>query len=255
MKTQHTFLKPFLASLLLLASARAEYVVDADPSTSGNQPGSVYIPLTLGGTTKSEGWEKLTSTLYPGNGGFPGWSAWVGALGSQLGPDAGSSGIAKIANGVGGGPYPSGASIYFGGTGLLPNLFGGTLEAQASGAAVLSGVQTVVFQLDIGEAWTYDLYSAAAPVLYATTSSGTTAVPASFASRYAKVYNGQVWMNGQYEDLYINSRAYQFDVSGLGTITSFTVRFSAVQHAQVHGAGLQQSTDIHSNDELPAHVP
>lgn len=255
MKTTHTFLKPALATLLLAATAQAEYLADTDPVTAGNQPGSVYYPIGLGGTYKTEGWEKLTSTLYPGNGSFPGWSAWVGALASQVDTDAGSSGLAKIANGVGGGPYPSSASIYFGGTGVLPNLFGGTLETQTSGSSVVSGLRTVIFHLDIGEAWTYDLYSAAAPVLYVTTSSGTTSIPATYSSRYAKVYNGQVWMNGKYEDLYINSRAYQFNIGSLGTITSFTVRFSGAQHAQIHGAGLEQSSQAYTTNELPAHVP
>lgn len=256
MKTHNTILKSIIATLLLAASARAEYFADADPVTAGNQPGSIYVPLSLTGTTLSEGWEKLTTGMYPGNGTFPGLSAWTGALASQVGPDAGSNGLAKIANGVGGGPYPGSSSIYFGGTGIIANIFGGTLEAQASGAGLLSGVKTVIFHLDIGEAWTYDLYNHADPVLHVTTASGTFQLAPLYSSRYAKLYNGQVWMNGQYEDLYINSRAYQFDLAAIaGTITSVKVRFSAAQHAQVHGLGLQQSTDTYTSDELPAHVP
>ena len=254
--TTDTILKLTVASLLFFSAAHAEYKADADPLTAGNQPGSVYVPVTLSGTTKSEGWEKLTSTLYPGNGGFPGTSSWLGALGSQVGPDAGANGLGKVSNGVAGGPYPSSASIYFGGILSIPNTYGGTLEVEASGTGLLSGVKTVVFQLDIGEAWTYDLYNDDEPVLSVTTTSGTYTVGSLFASRYAKVYNGQVLMNGVYEDLYINSRAYQYNLNGLpGTVTSFAVTFSGVQHTQVHGLGLQQSTAVTTTQVIGADIP
>lgn len=250
-------LKIALASTLIAGAVRAEYLADKDPVTTGNQPGSVYSPVTLSGTTMSEGWEQLTSSIYPGNGGFPGTSAWLGALGSQVGPDAGANGLGKVSNGFAGGPYPASASIYFGGVLSVPNTNGGTLEVDASSSGLLSGVKTAVFHLDIGEAWTYDLYNRTAPVATVTTTMGTYTVSAAYASRYAKVYNGQVWMNGQYEDLYINSRAYQFDFDVLpGTVTGFVVSFSGVQHAQVHGLGLQQSTDVYTgSNALPAHVP
>jgi hypothetical protein len=250
-------LKIALVSTLIAGSVHAEYLADKDPVTAGNQPGSVYAPVTLSGTTMSEGWEQLTSTIYPGNGGFPGTSAWVGALGSQVGTDAGANGLGKVSNGLAGGPYPASSSIYFGGILNIPNTNGGTLEVDASSTGFLSGTKTVVFHLDIGEAWTYDLYNGTAPVMTVTSSSGTYTVNASYASRYAKVYNGQVLMNGVYEDLYINSRAYQFDLNSVpGTVSGFTITFTGVQHAQIHGLGLQQSTDVYTGtDALPAHVP
>lgn len=250
-------LKLALATLLFSPLANAEYVADANPAVSGNQPGSLYKPLTLTGTTKSEGWEKLTSALYPGNGTYPGASAWVGALGSQVGASAGANGLAKIANGAttGGGPYPASSSIYFGGSGSTPDTHGGTLAVNATGTGFLSGVKTVLFHLDIGEAWTYDLYNDVAPVLYYTTSGGTFARTALAGSRYAKVANGQVLMNGVWEDLYINSRIYQFNLDGISGITSFSVRFDGVEHAQVHGTGLQQSTTVNTSSILPANIP
>ena len=255
--TTNTLFGIALASVVVLSSARAEYFADTDPLTAGNQPGSIYTPVSIGGTTMSEGWEELTSTLYPGNGSFPGTSAWSGTLASQVGPDAGANGLGKVANGIAGGPYPSSSSIYFGGILTIPNTFGGTLEVDATGSGLLPGVQTVVFHLDIGEAWTYDLHNDDEPVLTCTTTSGTYTVYASYASRYAKVYDGQVYMNGNWEDLYINSRAYQYDLSSLpGTVTGVNVSFNGVQHAQVHGLGLQQSTDAYpSTDLLPADIP
>jgi len=250
-------LKIALLSTLIAGSVQAEYLADKDPVTAGNQPGSIYTPVTLTGSTMSEGWEQLSSSVYPGNGSFPGTAAWVGALGSQVGPDAGANGLGKVSNGLAGGPYPASASIYFGGVLNLPNTNGGTLEVEASSTGFLSGTKTVVFHLDIGEAWTYDLYNRTAPVLTVTSSSGTYTVNASYASRYAKVYNGQVLMNGVWEDLYINSRAYQFDLDLVpGTVSGFTVTFTGVQHAQIHGLGLQQSTDVYTGtNALPTHVP
>lgn len=257
--TSDFLLKLGLSSLLFAATASAEYKADKDPVTAGNQPGSVYTPVTLSGTTRSEGWESLTASNYPGNGSFPGTAAWVSALASQVGANAGSAGLAKLSNGAAGGPYPASSSIYFGSFGSVPNTYGGTLAVQASGTAVLSGVKTVVFQLDIGEAWTYDLHDDDQPVLTYTTSAGTfTAPAATYASRYAKVFNGQVLMNGVLEDLYINSRAYQFDVSGAGSaILSFSIRFDGVEHAQVHGTGLQQTTTTTaiSGNVLRADIP
>lgn len=255
--TTDTILKLATASLLMISAARAEYVADADPATPGPQPGSIYSPVAIGGTTKSEGWEKLTSTLYPGNGGFPGTATWLGALGSQVGPDAGDNGLGKVSNGFAGGPYPASASIYFGGILNIPNTNGGSLKVQASGTGLLPGVKTVVFHLDIGEAWTYDLHNRTAPVATVTTATQTYVINAEFASRYAKIYNGQVWMNGAWEDLHINSRAYQFNLNTVvGPVTGFTISFTGVQHAQVHGLGLQQSTQVNAgNDLLPTHVP
>jgi len=255
--TTDTILKLATASLLMISAANAEYKADTDPLTAGPQPGSVYSPVALGGTTMSEGWEKLTSSLYPGNGTFPGTASWVGALGSQVGPDFGSNGIGKVSNGFAGGPYPASASIYFGGVLNIANTNGGTLEVDASGAGLLSGVQTVVFHLDIGEAWTYDLYNRVAPVATVTANGVDYTVTASYSSRYAKVYNGQVWMDNKWEDLYINSRAYQYDLSFISDpIDSVVISFTGVQHAQVHGAGLQQSdTSYTGTNLLPTHVP
>lgn len=255
-KTTDIITKLAFAAILLTSSGHAEYVTDADLVTSGNQPGSLYKPLTLTGTTKSEGWQKLTSALYPGNGSYPGTASWTGALASQVGANAGASGLAKISNGTGGGPYPSSASIYFGGYSSIANNYGGSLAVQASGTAVQSGVKTVIFHVDIGEAWTYDLYNDDAPVLNVTTASGTTQINAVHASKYAKVYNGQVLMDGNMEDLYINSRIYQFDLSLVsGTITSISVGFDGVEHCQLYGLGLQQSTTTYTSNILPAEAP
>lgn len=231
---------------LLSLPLQAEYFLDADTVTPGSQPGSKFVPVTAptGTVDKfSEGWEKLTSTQNPGvSVGFPGSGTWQAVAYSHVGLDAPLNSVVKTGNGFGGlgGPYPASASIYYGGMSSVPNLDGGELTFAASGAGVLPALKTVVFQIDIGEAWTYDLYNNVAPVLHytSTTTSGT--ISASFSSLYKETANGTVTMPSGDEPLNINSRAYQFNLSGLGTITGFTITFRGVQHAQLYGAGLQQ---------------
>lgn len=235
--------------------SHAEYFLDKDPGTAGNQSGSTYVPVTAptGSANISEGWEQLTASQYPDvNAGFPGSADWDDVALSHVGTHDETSYLYKSANGVGGGPYPASASIYFGGTSSTTNIDGGELTIATDSA--LSGVKTVVFQLDIGEAWTYDLY--AVPVLhYTLVGGGGGSVNAAYQSLYKEVANGQVYMNGVWENLNINSRAYQFNLNGLGTIESFSIKFKGVQHAQVHGAGLQQFDVAAGSSLLRPNVP
>ena len=243
-----------------MTPAFGEYFLDTDPIASGNQPGSIYVPRSApGGTVNStsEGWEQLTAGQNPDvNVGFPGNDDWEDVAFSHVGTYQGNSYFFKTANGPGdaGGPYPASASIYFGGTNPTHNYDGGELTVFTDSGQVLTGVKTVVFQLDIGEAWTYDLY--AVPVLHYTLSGGGGgSVSAAYQSLYKEVANGQVYMDGKWEDLNINSRAYQFNLNGLGTIESFSISFKGVQHAQVYGAGLQQFDAAAGASILPANVP
>ena len=243
--TTLTLFKATIAAALFHA-AQAEYI---------DGVGSVYTPVALSGNTFSEGWEQLTSTAYPGNGSFPGNGAWTGALLSQTGDNAGDNGLVKASNGFAGGPYPASGSIYFGGILNAPNVHGGELAVQASGTGVLDDVKTVVFHADIGEAWTYDFYNGDAPVLHVTTTLGTYEIETDYTSLYAQVDNGEVYMNFQWEDLYINSYAFQFDLSTLpGDVTSFSLEFHGVQHAQLYGIGLQQSDVTETESVLPENV-
>lgn len=246
MKTKHTlFIVGSCLASLLTTSVHAEYFTDKDPVTSGAQPGSLFVPVAAPtGTTSSisEGWEELTAAAYPDNDvGFPGTGTWPEALESQVGDDAGSNGLDKFSNGFAGGPYPASSGIYYGGMLTIPNTDGGELGVDISAAGLLPGVKTVVLQLDIGEAWTYDLYNDEPPVLTYTTSSGSGTATLSYQILYKETYNGTVSMPSGTEELNINSRAYQFDLSGVtGTITSLSISFNGVQHAQLYGAGLQQ---------------
>lgn len=246
MKTTPLTLVKVTIAAALLHAAQAEYI---------DGVGSVYTEVALAGNTFSEGWEALTSTAYPGNGSFPGTGAWTGALLSQTGDNAGDNGLVKIANGFAGGPYPASGSIYFGGILNAPNVDGGEMAVQASGTGVVDDVKTVVFQADIGEAWTNDFLNGDAPVLHVTTTVDTYEIEADHTSLYAQVDNGEVYMNFQWEDLFINSWAFQYDLDGLpGDVTGFSIKFHGVQHAQLYGIGLQQSDVAETESVLPENL-
>lgn len=256
MRHTKNILTGFLFAAASVLPASAEYFTDKDLVTAGNQPGSLYRPVTApaGNTaSKSEAWEELTATAYPDNDvTFPGTGAWPDPLESQVGPNNGSSTLNKTANGFAGGPYPASAAIYYGGVFSVPNTNGGEITVEAAGSAVLAAVKTVVFQIDLGEAWTYDLYSGAAPVLTYTTSSGTGTATLAYQSLYKETFNGTVSMPSGTEDLNINSRAYQFNLSGVtGTITKIQIKFQGVQHAQLYGAAIQQFNAASSVSILP----
>lgn len=243
-----------LLSFAAIVPANAEYFTDRYPLVAGNQPGSLFKPVNgpSGSTSRSEGWEELTSTAYPDNDVlFPGSDTWPDPLESKVGANPGWNAILKTANGAGGGPYPSGGSIYYGGTSATVNNDGGELSISAENTSVLSGVKTVVFQIDIGEAWTYDLYNNVAPVLTYVSDTGSGTVTLAYQSLYKETPNGTVSMPSGTENLNINSRAYQFSFDGLGTISKFTIKFRGVQHAQLYGAGLQQFNAVASGSLLP----
>jgi hypothetical protein len=239
-----------------VTSVHAEYFTDRYPLVAGNQPGSLFKPVTAPfGTSASisEGWEELTSLAYPDNDViFPGTDSWPDPLESKVGANFGSNAIDKTANGSGGGPYPAATSMYYGGTSSSTNNDGGELTIESTtGAGLLSGVRTVVFQIDIGEAWTYDLYNNVAPVLTYVSDTGSGAVTLAYQSLYKETPNGTVSMPSGIEPLNINSRAYQFNLNGLGNISKLTIKFRGVQHAQLYGVGLQQFNAVASGSLLP----
>lgn len=241
-----------LASLLIASVAIAQ--AQTAPRT-----------VTLGGTSQYDGWANFNSTNFPGAGSFPGTGAWTnGPLGSNT-AGSGDGTLRKAANGSGGGPYVASGSIYFAGFSSTPNTNGGQLALEDTTA--ISGLKTVVAQIEIGEAFGYDLYNRADAVLsysYIPTG-GSSTVNGSFSSTaftslLASVDTGETFPNpvtGDDEPLYRNLRAYQWDLSGIaGTVTSISVAFNGVQHAQLYSAQLDQSTAIHGTNVFsPAAVP
>lgn len=222
--------------------------------TVAAQAASLTPVSGLTGNTTSEGWNDLSSSAITGYGTFPGTGAWPGPIASQIGPDAGTSGLSKTANGLAGGPYAASGSMYFGGFSSVPNTNGGTLGV--SPTVALAGLQTVVFQIEIGEAMTYDFYNQILPTLTYTVGGMSTTVAASYSSLYSQVDNGTVSMPTGEETVYINAYALQWDLSSVtGEITGFSVDFTAVQHGQLYSLHLQQSDEAFASSLLPTAIP
>lgn len=201
--------------------------------------------VTLNGTTSFDGWDQ---NGFASNGvSYPGTAPWP----TPIAPNAtgsGDAGLFKVANGVGGGPYATGQpglrNIYHGGTSSTPNTLGGTLKVADS--TLVSGIQTVLFQIIISEAYGRDFYNYLAPVLKINGESGSHIF--TYANLLAQEQNGTFPVPGGGEEpLYDNLWAFQWDVSGLGTVNSLEIEWSSVQHARIKGLQLDQSSAIHGD--------
>lgn len=207
--------------------------------------------VTLDGTTQFDGWD---GNGFAANGvTYPGTSAWPGPIASNV-AGSGDAGLFKVANGVGGGPYPTGSAgvrnVYHGGTSAIPNTLGGSLKVGDS--TLVSGIQTVVFQIIISEAYGYDFYNEVAPVL--TVNGGAMTYAATYTHLLDREQNGTFPVpGGGSEPLYDNLWGYQWDLSGLGSVTSLEISWSSVQHARIKGLQLDQSDEF--NGDYFASVP
>lgn len=243
MKNQSLLAASLALALLAPAAARADAVSEASPQ-----------PISLDGTTSYDEWTVAGLTNPPNSGfpGFPGSNPWPNPIGSNLGEDAT---LDKTANGSGGGPYPASGSIYFGGFSAATNNHGGELTLTDS--TIAFDLNTVVLQVEIGEAWGYDFWNHELPTLSYTTSSGTVSdVTATFSRKIVQAYNGTVEMPTGEEAVYINLWGLQWDLSEVSEpITSYSISFIGVQHAQLYALRLDSSDAIHSASVLPVPEP
>jgi hypothetical protein len=207
-----------------------------------------FVDPALPGTTQYDEWDNLTAGANPGFPGFPGSGAWPNAIGSNVGA-SGDATLEKTANGTGGGPYPAGASIYYGGFSAAINNDGGTLAV--SDATPVANLANVVFQLEIGEAWTFDFFNDVLPTL--SYNGGAQNLAATDAYLLHQLDNGTVTMPTGEETVYINTHLLQWDLSGIGDgpITDFEISFTGVQHAQLYGLQLDQSDSYSRYEPVP----
>ena len=217
---------------LLLASLAAFLSTSAKADT---------ISLSLAGTSDVDLWGagSLTAPENSGFPGFPGTNVWPRPIQSPVGGDGY---LYKVSNGTaGGGPFPSGSGIYFGGADTTPNTNGGTLGLVD--LTPVSGVKTVTLQMQIGQAFGYDLLdnNLSLVKLSYTTSEGTFTLGSQSSNGLLnRFYNGTVDMptgpGGSLEpqDIYVNLWGFQWDLSGIAEpILSYEIQFTAVQHASL----------------------
>jgi len=199
------------------------------------------------GSSDSDAWVNVNAANFSGYGGFPGSSPWPAPIGSN-GVGSGDAVLNRVAGSpTGGGPFLSMSSIYFGNFAQIPNALGGTLRVTDS--TPLANLKTLVFQIQIGEATGYDLYSAPALKI-----NGGSSVVNPLFSGILNRFQNDTFTNpetGLEEPIYVNTRGYQWDVSSLGTVTSIAIDFSGVTHSQIYGLQLDQSSSVFSAALVP----
>lgn len=200
----------------------------------------------LSGTTSYDEWKSgsLTAANNPGYSSFPGSGVWPAPIGSSA-PGSGDATVMKTANGTSGGYFPSGEGLYTGGFSSTPNIDGGQLRI--SDPTAVSGLKTVAFQLQIGEAFGWDFFNDVRPTLKYTYFNGVSNVTtaASAATNYAlleQLNTGTFDPGSGPEPIFINTYLLNWDLSNaLGPISSFDIEFNGVQHSQVYAMRLDQS--------------
>jgi hypothetical protein len=197
------------------------------------------------GSSESDAWVNVNASNFLGySDRRRDWPAPIGSngIGSR---DADLNRVAGSP--TGGGPILSSSAIYFMGFDPLPNAMGGTLRVTDS--TPLANLKTLVFQIQIGEATGYDLYSAPALKI-----NGGSSVVNPLFSGILNRFQNDTFTNpetGLEEPIYVNTRGYQWDVSSLGTVTSIAIDFSGVTHSQIYGLQLDQSSSVFSAALVP----
>lgn len=191
-----------------------------------------FINPSLPGTTQQDDWKVLTAGNYPG---YPDaflatpWSTPITAN------TPGSAALNKTSGT--GSPFHS--SLYSGGFNSTPNTFGGGFVL--SDSAPVAGLETVLFQIEIGEAFGFDFWNEAFPTL--SYNEGTQALVAPIFALISSEFAGTFPNPEGGEDLpiFINTWGFQWDLSGISEpITSFEINWSVVQHSQTYDLQLNQ---------------
>lgn len=220
----------------------ALFSVAALAALAGLSQGAIVDP-GLSGTTQSDTWSNasLTAGANPGYPSFPGSAPWPSAIGSSAGADATLSKTSGSA-------YPAGTSLYFGGFSATPNASGATLKVADSTPVV--GITTVIFQIEIGEAYGYDFYNHVLPTL--SYNGGSQNLAATSSALTGQVNAGSFDTPDGTQPLYNNTYLLYWDLSAIsGPITDFSISFTGVQHAQLLQMRLDQSTAALSSSPVP----
>lgn len=195
-----------------------------------------FAALALPGTSELEAWENLsntntqvasaaaTATTVDDFPGFPGSGPWPTAIIPDGAGSAGNAGFNKL-NGNG---YTASEAIYnF--PGFSPPANPGDYSVDNN--SPLAGLETVVFQIDVGEG---NGFFDTAPVLRL--NSGATQLAADFTS----TSTGRSFDNPQNpgETLTSTIFAYQWDLSSAGAIGDYSVQWGAAEHATIYAMQL-----------------
>ena len=207
----------------------------------------IDVNFSGGGSKSYSSWSNVNSFNYSGYGSFPGNQPWPSPIRATDGST--NSTLNRIAGSpTGGGPFLASESIYFGNFAQVPNALGGTLRL--SNSLSLTNLRTLVFQIQIGEATGYDFFS---PTGFPKLSlNGGTYSSALFTNLVNRYQNGVFPSpeTGQDEPVYVNTWAFQWNLTNASTINNYAMDFSAVTHAQVY-ALRWDSTSVLQNQVIP----
>jgi hypothetical protein len=215
---------------------------------------AAFLDFSFTGGSSFDGWDDITFNRLGGYGSFPGNSAWPAPIESNQAA-SGDAQLVRIAGGAdGGGPYPASETLYFGSFQQVPNRLGGTLRV--SDSTPLAGAKTIVLQIQIGEADGYDFHEPTGTPVFRVNGS-TVLVP--FVTQLLNRYQDSTFFSPeteQDEPVYVNSWGFQWNVNGLGPITSVEIDFSGVTHSQIYRLRLDQAeTLVTKNIFLPEFQP
>ncbi len=202
-----------------------------------------------GGNTSYSEWSELNFFNYPGYGSFPGNQPWPSPIIATEGSPISS--LNRLAGSpTGGGPYPASESIYFGSFTQFPNTLGGTLQVLNN--LPLLNLQTLVFQIQIGEVTGFDFFHPnGIPLLSIDNNSSITATFTNLVNRFQ---NGTFPSpeTGQDEPVYINTWAYQWNIyNQTNNFDNYTIDFSGVTHSQVYALRLDGTDILQNNAVVP----
>ncbi|MGF1452887.1 MAG: hypothetical protein ACFB21_12535, partial [Opitutales bacterium] len=187
------------------------------------------------GNTEFDGWDNLTSSNYtpPTYPVFPGTDPWLAPIGSTVAGSAGNAVFDKVS----GGGYPATQAIY---NFTVP----GTFEVVNS--APLSGLETVLLQLDLGIGETF---FRSQPLL--NYNGGAQALAADFDQSVAgpTSFTNPQTGNPATTTLF----GYQWDLSGVSeAITEYEIEWTTAAHATTFQLRLDSSDDFTGNQVAAA---
>ena len=226
--------KTFIILLLGVVNYASAQIVDVNFSGSG--------------TTSFSAWSNVNSFNYPGYGSFPGNQPWPAPIPATQGST--NSILNRITGSpTGGGPFLASESIYFGSFAQIPNSFGGTLRL--SNNFSLTNLKTLIFQIQIGEATGYDFFiPSGVPKL---TFNGNLYYNAVFTNLVNRYQNGVFPSpeTGEDEPVYVNTWAYQWNITNDLYITNYAVDFSGVTHSQVYAMRWDSTSILQNTPVIP----
>lgn len=216
--------------------------------TSSSFAQIVDVNFSGGGSTSYSAWSNVNSFNYFGYGSFPGNQPWPAPIEANEGSPIPT--LNRIAGSpTGGGPFLASESIYFGSFAQVPNALGGTLRILDE--LPLFDFKTLVFQIQIGEAIGFDFYQ---PTGFPKLSiNDGTSVNATYTNLVNRYQNGVFPSpeTGEDEPVYVNTWAYQWNVSTPAVFDNYNIDFSGVTHAQIYALRLDSTSVLQSAPVIP----